>query len=273
MRETVKQILEAEGINLFGILPADSLTVINPKLMPPWVRSAIILAVPYDDGSVYTDGVSAYAHITDYHLYFKGLFDRIIPKLEEAFPVKQFFGSADHSPIHEKEAAAKAGLGVIGMHSMLINERYGSYLFLGSVLTDMETQETAGEVLSCTQCGACLAACPGTALSVEGMSPEKCLSALSQKKRLTKEEAALIGAQGIAWGCDRCQEICPLNADREFTCVPFFKEHRHGDFSAEEVAKMSDEEFRRFAFSWRGRARILENLSNLENLVEQRKNP
>ena len=273
MRETVKQILEAEEIDLFGILPASALTVINPKLMPSWVKSAIILAVPYDDGSVYTDGVSAYAHITDYHLYFKGLFERIIPKLEAAFPVKQFFGSADHSPIHEKEAAAKAGLGVIGMHSMLINKRYGSYLFLGSVLTDMETGETEGEVLSCPRCGACLTACPGKALSDKGMSPEKCLSALSQKKRLTEEEAAFIGNFGIAWGCDRCQEVCPLNAKREFTRVPFFKEHRHGNFSAEEVAKMSDEEFRRFAFSWRGRARILENLSNLENLVEQRKNP
>ncbi len=273
MRKILKEILAREGIDVFGILPAEELTVINSKLMPPWVRSAVIIAVPYDDGSVYTDGVSAYAHIADYHLYFKGLFERILPKLREAFPGKQFFGSADHSPIHEKNAAAKAGLGVIGMHSMLINERYGSYLFLGSVLTDMETAETASEIGHCSRCGACTKACPGGAIDGSGMNPAECLSALSQKKRLSLEEASLLSHKGIAWGCDRCQEVCLLNAGREFTRVPFFKEHRHGDFSAREVTEMSDEEFLRFAFSWRGRARILENLSNLENLSEQGKNP
>ncbi len=273
MRETVKRILEKEGIDVFGILPATALKVINPKLMPAWVRSAVILAIPYDDGSVYTDGVSSYAHITDYHLYFKGLFERILPELKTAFPGKQFFGSADHSPIHEKDAAVKAGLGVIGLHSLLINERYGSYLFLGSVLTEIDTNETAKEIAFCPQCGACRDACPGRTIGDHGMDPAGCLSALSQKRRLSEEELSFLGAKGIAWGCDRCQEVCPINARREFTPVPFFKAHRHGNFSAREVAEMSEEAFRRFAFSWRGRARILENLSNLENLGERKKNP
>ena len=268
MKGIIGRILASEGIDCFGILPAEELKVINPRLMPDWARSAVVIAVPYDDGSRYGDGVSAYAHVEDYHLYFRELFERILPKFEEAFPGRRFFGSADHSPIHEKEAAAKAGLGIVGMHSMLINPRYGSYIFLGSVITDMETEEKGGEIRYCSRCGKCIEACPGRAISECGIDPGRCLSAVSQKKRLTDEEVALLAECCIAWGCDVCQAVCPYNAERDYTKISFFREHRHGDFTASEVASMSDEEFSHFAFSWRGRARILQNLSNLENLRE-----
>ena len=262
------ELLSKEKIDCFGILPVEALSVINPRLMPEWVRSAVILAVPYDTGDRYGDGVSVYAHIMDYHLYFKELYARIIPTLEKAFPGKQFFGSADHSPIHEKEAAAKAGLGVIGMHSMLINSVYGSYLFLGSILSDIVTEETAKEVCYCDRCGECLKACPGNAIGEGGFCYDRCLSALSQKKRLSDNEKSLLKSAHIAWGCDICQEACPYNVQRTFSQIPFFVESRHGDFSASEIASMSDEHFSNFAFSWRGRDRIHENLSNLENLGE-----
>ncbi len=272
MKEIVGKILADEGIDCFGILPAEELTVINPRLMPSWARSAILLVVPYHNGSVYQDGVSAYAHIPDYHGYFTCLFSRIVPKLEEYFPGNRFFGSADHSPIHEKEAAAKAGLGVLGLNSLLINGKYGSYIFLGSVLTDVETNEQSKEIQYCNRCGKCMAACPVEAISENGLDGSRCLSAISQKKKLTAEELLILKNHGIAWGCDRCQEVCPCNREREYTKIPFFRENRHGNFTASEVANMTDEEFLNFAFSWRGRARICENLSNLENLGEQKKN-
>jgi len=268
LKGIIGRILSSEGIDCFGILPAEELKVINPRLMPDWARSAIMMVVPYDNGESYVDGVSAYAHVEDYHLYFRELFERLLPAFEQAFPGRRFFGSADHSPIHEKEAAAKAGLGIIGMHSMLINPRYGSYIFLGSVITDMETEECCKEICYCVRCGKCMKSCPGGAISESGIKPALCLSAISQKKKLTEEEALLLKKHGVAWGCDRCQEVCPYNREREFTKIPFFINRRHGIFSASEVTSMSDMEFSRFAFSWRGRARITENLSNLENLGE-----
>jgi len=268
LRDTIERLLLQEGIDSFGILPSKELKVINERLMPSGIRSAVIMAVPYDTGENYHDGVSAYAHVTDYHLYFKELFDRVIPKLEEAFPGKRFYGFADHSPIHEKEAAAKAGLGMIGKHSLLIHPKYGSYIFLGSVLSDFETDEKASEIRYCENCGCCKASCPAKAISEAGMDPAACFSALSQKKRLTEEELTVLKNAGIAWGCDRCQEACPHNKQRSFSEIPFFLEHRHGRFTAEELERMDEKELLRFAFSWRGKARIQENLWNLENLRE-----
>lgn len=269
MKDRIRAILAKEGITQVGFLPFREALVINPRLVPPGAESVILLLAPYDCGEPFSDGVSAYAHIDDYHRFFVELYARLCPALEKAFPGAKFWGFADHSPIHEKDASAKAGLGVLGCSSLLINPVYGSYVFIGSLLTDLAIPCQAQEVSYCSRCGACKAACPVGAVTDAGILADRCLSALSQKKRLTDEEKHLLAAHGVAWGCDRCQTACPYNQKRAYTSLPFFLAHRHGAYTAAEVEAMDDETFSRHAFSWRGRERIIENLRGLE----QTKNP
>lgn len=269
MTERIRAIFAREGITELGFLPFRETRVLNARLLPPGMESVLVLLAPYDCGEPFADGVSAYAHVEDYHRFFDGLFARTLPDLREAFPGHAFYGFADHSPLDEKDAAAKAGLGVLGCHSLLLHPRYGSYFFLGSVLTDLALPCEAHPVRTCEACGKCLSACPVGAVTETGIRAELCLSALSQKKRLTEEERRLLTEHGVAWGCDRCQEVCPYNRDREPTPIPYFRDRRHGDFTADEVEKMDDETFSRFAFSWRGRTRIVENLRDREQSLAQ----
>ena len=266
MTEQIKRLLEKEHIELFGILPIEEVTIIRPTMLPENAKSVVILAVPYDDGTIYHDGVSAYAHVEDYHRFYKELFDRLVPCLEKTFPGKTFCGFADHSPVLEKDAAIKAGLGVMGKNSLLIHPEYGSFLFLGEVITDATLPYSVHEFAYCKACRQCVAACPVGAIGDSGIDATKCLSALSQKKRLSEEEMRLLREHKVAWGCDICQNACPYNRGRKHTEIPFFLTHRHGEFSAQEVENMSDEDFASFAFSWRGRRRICENLYNIAKL-------
>ncbi len=269
MEKQIQNLLQEEYIDAFGILPLEEVDILRPSLMPEGMETVIMLAIPYDNGAVYSDGVSSYAHVSDYHKFFRDLFARMLPRLASVFPGKRFYGFSDHSPISEKSAAAKAGLGVIGKQSLLIHPQYGSYLFLGEIITDLKLPYRVFPIQSCISCGACAEACPTAAINKDGIDAEKCLSALSQKKSLTAEELDVLRSHGIAWGCDHCQACCPYNQFRTVSSVPFFVEHRHGDFSAQEIEEMSEEGFRSFAFSWRGRKRILENLYNCEKLDEQ----
>lgn len=265
MQAQIRTLLAEQQISQVGFLPFADTILLHPRLAPDGAQSVILLLAPYDTGEPYSDGVSAYAHVLDYHRFYVELYECVLPALQKRFPEQHFWGFADHSPINEKDAAAKAGLGVIGCHSLLINPIYGSYVFIGSLLTDLHIPCQAQEIQFCRRCGACIHACPGQAVTPTGILPAACMSALSQKKRLTKEELALLRKHHIAWGCDRCQEVCPYNRERRPTEIPFFLQHRHKAFTAAEVAAMDDETFARQSFSWRGKDRILENLLNLES--------
>lgn len=269
MKDRIRAILAREGITQVGFLPFREARILNQRLVPQGAESVILLLAPYDCGEPFSDGISAYAHIDDYHRFYEELYAHLCPALEEAFPGGRFWGFADHSPIDEKDASAKAGLGVLGCNSLLINPVYGSYVFIGSLLTDLSIPCEAGEIAFCSYCGACKKACPVGAVTDTGILPERCLSALSQKKRLTDEEKRTLLVNGVAWGCDRCQTVCPYNQQRTYTPLPFFLAHRHGNYTADEVEGMDNDAFSRCAFSWRGRERIVENLRSLE----QAKNP
>lgn len=264
MKDRIRAILAREGITQVGFLPFQAARIIQAHLVPPGAESVILLLAPYDCGEPFSDGVSAYAHIDDYHRFYEELYARLRPELEQAFHGARFWGFADHSPIDEKDAAAKAGLGVLGCHSLLIDPIYGSYVFIGSLLTDLSIPAHPQEPAYCSRCGACKAACPVGAVTDAGVLADRCLSALSQKKRLTEVEKRLLASHGVAWGCDRCQTACPYNRRRASTSLPYFLAHRHGNYTASEVETMDDETFSRCAFSWRGRERIAENLRNLE---------
>ena len=262
MKAFMKRLLAEESIDAFGIIPFSECKVIHPALLarscPDWEpKSVIMLAVPYYTGEHPERTVSLYAVPRDYHLYFRGLYERLEGTLKEAFPASHFKGFADHSPIGETGAAAKAGLGIIGDKFQLIHKTYGSYIFLGEILTDAVFEEyDTTEVRFCSHCGGCGAACPVT---------EGCLSEMTQRKgELDAETERLIRNTGIAWGCDLCRTSCPMNCGIKETPIPFFREELTTAVTSDEVETMPKELFRQRAYSWRGRNTILRNLKVLE---------
>lgn len=225
--------------------------------------SAVIFAVPYLSPSRERN-ISAYAVSRDYHIYFQSLFSEIIPILKERFPENRFAGFADDSPIDERLAAARAGLGILGDNGMLITEKYSSYVFLGEIITDLPLDTKALPIKRCIGCGKCLSACPKNEIG-------QCLSSLTQKKgALTDEEAANVAKYGSAWGCDLCQEVCPhtLRAIKNgtiYTEIEFFKKDLAPNLSVGLIEKMDDEEFSKRAYSWRKKNTILRNLKIINN--------
>lgn len=267
----LKSVFENEKIEFYGVLPFAECHCRRADLIerkgvrPEDIRSAVIFLIPY-----YVDGkkgnISLYARSGDYHFYSDSLFERVLPILKERFG-GEFIGFADKSPIEENVAAAKAGLGVIGDNYMLINEKYGSFVFIGEILSTVDPEKLgfSGEIASvqgCLHCGACKRACPATTHGGE------CLSALTQTKgALTEAQENYIREYGSAWGCDICQTVCPMtrkaleNGVR--TPIPFFTENRISDLTEDILNGMSKEEFRFRAFSWRGKQPLLRNLALL----------
>ena len=266
MFENLLNFLQKKNIDLVGVLPLSACRVIRPYLLERANISngtVFMMAIPYRTPACDEPSrtISAYAVSRDYHLFFEELYDELLPYLAEKFPNNRFAAFADHSPISELHAAARAGLGIIGKNGLLLTEKYGSYVFLGEVITDLEIPCEVQEVKLCEDCGACSNACPSV-VSEKSL----CLSALSQKKgKLSEEEEKILLATNTVWGCDRCQECCPHNqkakmAGTIYSPIPFFNENTLSSPSVKEIENMSDKDFAQRAYSWRGREVILRNL-------------
>lgn len=255
--EAWKQILLDHGIDTCACIPFSACHVTRAHLLPFEAKCAVMFVIPYLTGKPQKHKVSLYAASEDYHVFAKDLFERCEAALQTAYPGSCWRGFADHSPIAESDAVARAGLGIIGDNYMLITEKYGSYVFLGEFLTDADLPcDPVRRPEGCSHCGACRRVCPGT---------DPCLSALTQKKgELTEEEQARILQYGSAWGCDLCQLVCPLNRNAAPSPIPFFYENRMEDPTAAEIRALTDEQFARRAFAWRGRKTVLRNLDLLE---------
>jgi len=242
--------------------------IINERLVgkiPFEPKSVCIGTIPYyTHYCEETKNVSAYALAYDYHTYIQKLGETIIEKARAIYPEANFLCFGDHSPINEKTAAAKAGLGIIGEHSLLITPKHSSYVFLFEIISDIECDNQAMDILSCEKCGKCKNACPA-----DFSDKKTCLSAISQKKgNLTENEASLIKESSCAWGCDICQEVCPHTKYAKsqgtiYTDTPWFNNNVLNNASEESVTDVHD--FQSRAYSWRGCATILRNISIIDS--------
>ena len=283
MLETITSQLgtTACAIPLSSCRPAKSYLLERAGI--PLTGTAVLFAVPYlvtADAAEAADplrNLSLYAVSKDYHGYMQALSQEILPVLRTIFPKQIFALFADHSPICEVDAAARAGLGVLGANGLLITPDFGSFVFLGEIVTDAPYEVVVGaeppafpdEPPLCEGCGACLRACP--AGCGVGGDRKACLSALTQKKgTLSPEEMEAIGRNGLAWGCDTCQLVCPHNRrvirEGRDTPIPYFREDRILHLDTEALDAMNDEDFSARAYAWRGRGVIRRNVVFLQNL-------
>ena len=267
MMQAIQKLFREEGIFLYAPVPLHDCRITRPYLLTRAGISdgtAILFAVSYLAQDQAEANLSAYAIPRDYHLYFKQLFSRILPRLSESYPTQRFVGFSDHSPIDEVHAAAIAGLGVMGDHGLLITEPYSSFVFLGEIITDAILPTTVQEVGTCRHCGACRKACP------VGLDKSKCLSALTQKKgELSEEERAALRVHPLVWGCDICQNACPYTAAAKrggtlYQSPDFFRSCRLPHLTVDMLDNMDDDLFAERAYAWRGRSVIRRNLTDRE---------
>ena len=267
MKEKIKSIFNKHGIEYFAVLDYSRTEEINPRLRAGLTfspKSVIVFLVPYYVGEC--ENFSRYAASLDYHLVIKDLTDSLIGELKNIYEGATFCAFGDHSPINERHAALTASLGFLGDNGLLINEKYGSYVFVADLISDIGPNLIPYDAPSvegaCLHCGACKRACPTGILRGESSD---CLSAITQKKGdLTEEEIVLMRRVGTVWGCDLCQSACPYNKSPKTTPIDAFLNDRLHRLTTELVEEMSEEEFSRRAFAWRGRKTMLRNLKALD---------
>lgn len=224
---------------------------------------AVVCAFPYYTGEHKAD-FSKYAIVPDYHIVLKKYLEEIKRIIINAYPgaICEIF--ADNNNLPERFLAQEAGIGFIGKNQCLITPGYGSFVFLGEVLTTAKLLETKKTQSGCMNCGKCIAACPGGALK-GGFNRDLCLSEISQKKVVTNEEMNALNKAGIIWGCDICQDVCPHNSNLPLTKIPEFSDVL---LSVKDDMKLSNKEFlkkhKNRAFSWRGKNVLKRNYENLK---------
>lgn len=254
MKNTITDILKANGIKNVGFCAFEPLKdkLLNCRAksrLPQNAQTIIICAFPYKAKENPPKFLSRYASIPDYHTVCGERLKAACSDLKETYPQNTFEYFCDNSPIPEVHTAAVAGLGVKGDNGLLITKDYGSFVFLGEIVTDLDIscEDNHGE---CIHCGKCKTACP------VNLNKSECLSNLSQKKKINNDELLILKQNNILWGCDICQNACPMNNQAKTTNIAEFIDGYRNEYTP-------GEDMQNRPYTWRGEKVIQRNYENL----------
>ncbi|HET6176148.1 MAG TPA: tRNA epoxyqueuosine(34) reductase QueG [Candidatus Sulfotelmatobacter sp.] len=226
----------------------------------PWARSVVVCAINYNTDHPYSTEVhdrsrgwiSRYAWgREDYHDAVLRRVKQVEDALRQAVPAElqpslTTRSYVDTGPIVERVFAKYAGVGWIGKNTCVINQKKGSWLFLGVILTSLELEPDLPAPDRCGTCARCIEACPTDALiGPHQLDSNKCISYLTIEKRGTIPEDLRAGMGQHIFGCDICQDVCPWNRKAPVSAATEF-ESRPGlvNPALAWLAEMSAEEFR-----------------------------
>ena len=212
-----------------------------------------------------TGNISVYARGDDYHDIIKKRLKMLgrwlIQEIESE--IKVF---VDTAPVMEKHLAQKAGLGWQGKHTNLVSREFGSWLFLGSIYTNIFIEPDEEESDHCGNCNSCIDICPTQAFPEPyKLDARKCISYLTieHKGAIPKNLRSKIGNR--IYGCDDCLAICPWNKfAKESNEMKFSSKHNQKSLSLNELSLLNDKDFRlmfsRSPIKRIGRNRFLRNV-------------
>ncbi len=241
---------------------------INPKIYMEDGKTIISIAFPYynpKESSV-ENGFSIYTKRFDYHRVLKKYLGEVCEYIEKLGGKALSF--VDSNSLPERYIAYLAGIGFIGRNNMIITKKYGSYVFLGEIITDLdincEDKRSFSEIsnyIECNECTNCIKECPTKSINKFKINPNICLSYITQKKDISDKEINLL--KGNIFGCDFCQLKCPYNEEAEPTLL---KEFDILDYMNDEVytyASMDNKYFKEkintTSCGWRGKNVIRRN--------------
>lgn len=239
---------------------------LNQEMITFKVKTIVSIAFPYcyePLNQLKNNGFSIYAKRRDYHYVVKHYLTQIAQYIESLGGKTKIF--VDSNALKERYLATLAGIGFIGRNQMLINPKYGSYVFLGEVATDLEveTEPIKKNKLSCGNCRRCITCCPGGALDFQTYKVENCLSYLTQKKQLTETETQKVQKSGLIFGCDSCQLCCPYNQRARLSPLEAFQKLEVMEQEPEVYVAMTNAFFKnqikQSSCGWRGKKVIERN--------------
>ncbi|ABX42412.1 tRNA epoxyqueuosine(34) reductase QueG [Lachnoclostridium phytofermentans] len=240
---------------------------IDPSLTMESGKTIISIAFPYYHDEEYKEnGFSIYTKRNDYHKVLKSYLNKVCEYIESLGGKAECF--VDSNALPERYIAYLAGVGFIGKNNMLITKKYGSYVFLGEVITDLEmdledvrTYHEIPKYIECGDCKLCYHECPTKSINQTKINPNICLSYLTQKKDLSDQEISLL--KGNVFGCDYCQLKCPYNEEVETNVLDDFKTLSYMNEDMEIFASMDNKFFKdkisNTSCEWRGKNVIKRN--------------
>lgn len=224
---------------------------IDPTLILPEAKSMLCVAMNYytpvqHSSNIESGKISRYAWGDDYHEIIQKRLETLLEFIKQQKPETVGKVYVDTGPVMDKVWAQRAGIGWEGKHTNVISQEYGSWLFLGEIILNIEFEYDFPTTDHCGDCTLCIEACPTDAI-VEPyvVDANKCISYLTIEHR--SEIAKELGEKFDKWiyGCDICQDVCPWNhkfgqetemqefSPREFNQAPLL----------EELASITQEEF------------------------------
>lgn len=258
----LEQIVRDAGIDQWGVCAfADALPLLEVRAkarIPENAKSIIVFLFGYYTNSYELRNISRYAIVDDYHTVIRGILENLAQNINKKYINNIFIPFVDASPLVEVRAAYLSGLGDVGRNGQLLNPVYGSYCFIGEIVTDLVLPPGQPQSKKmCVNCGQCLAACPTGALSEDGFDKTKCRSFLTQKKgALSEWERGQIQAGGFVWGCDRCTDACPVNRQAAKSRVEAFYRDNQPVLGYDTIGKLCETK----AYGWRGEKVLRRNL-------------
>jgi epoxyqueuosine reductase len=197
----------------------------SAKNAAPWVRSVVVCALNYNTDKPYSTKIRdpRRGWISRYAWGSKDYHDALMPRLRQVEAAIRNVAAqhslsletrsyVDTGPILERVYAKYAGIGWIGKNTCIINQKLGSWLFLGVILTSLELESSLPAADRCGSCTRCIDACPTQAILAPGsLDARRCIAYLTIEKRgaISEELRAPMGHH--VFGCDICQDVCPWN--------------------------------------------------------------
>ncbi|SHH59957.1 epoxyqueuosine reductase [Caloranaerobacter azorensis DSM 13643] len=257
---------------------------IDPKEIMPSANTIIAAGLSYnvdfknsiDVKSIFKGRLSKSSWGIDYHnvLYRKlELLVDYIKEIKDDVECKIF---VDTGSLVDKEIAKRAGIGWYGKNCLIINDEYGSFIFIGYIITNLKIEADSESISKCGDCRLCLDACPTRALEdAYVLNPKRCISYLTQTKEKIPYELRDKMNNKI-YGCDTCQLVCPKNKNvKKGRTKEFIPKITNGYLDIVEIFNLSNKEFKKkyghMTGSWRGKNILKRNcIIALGNLRDKR---